>query len=120
MANFVDINTYVALIYSSLFFVVIAILYYYAEPGFPWHTYITLTIGYYCAFGILLLVPLDMAVVITDRKSNVSGSDSFYNADVNILATAYNVFFTIVLIMGSVILSFEEYYNTDGKSIYYT
>ena len=30
------------------------------------------------------------------------------------MSNAYNAFFTIVLIMGSFVLVFEEYFNTDG------
>lgn len=83
--------------------------------GFPWHTYITLTIGYYAAFGIMLLVPIDIATVVVDRRSTNIAQDSTYDYDKETLTTIYNVFFTLVLIMGSAVLSFEEYYNTDGE-----
>jgi hypothetical protein len=95
--------------------ITILIVLYYAEPGFPWHTYITCVIGYYSAFAILLMVPIDIGTVVIDRRSTNIGSDPEYKFDVNTLSTIYNVFFTSVLIMGSVILSFEEYFNTDGK-----
>ena len=92
-------------------------MYFYAEPGFPWHSYITLIIGYYCSFGILLLVPIDIAVVVVDRRSTASQQtgDSNYAANVHLLSTAYSVFFDLILVFGSFVLVFEEYYNTDGK-----
>ena len=45
------------------------IVFRFAESGFPWHTYITLSIGYFVAFGIIMLVPIDIATVVFDRKS---------------------------------------------------
>ena len=90
------------------------------QPGFPWHTYITLFIGYYASFAILLLVPIDIASVVVDRRSNTIGSDSNYTDNKNVLSTAYDAFFTIILILGSFVLVFEEYYNTDGKYDYNT
>mmetsp|Transcript_7381 Transcript_7381/g.10461 ORF Transcript_7381/g.10461 Transcript_7381/m.10461 type:complete len:1010 (-) Transcript_7381:824-3853(-) len=92
----------------------LGIVLYYAEPGFPWHTYITLFVGYYASFAILLLVPIDIAAVVVDRRSNVIGSDSNYDSNKKHLSTAYDAFFTIILILGSFVLVFEEYYNTDG------
>ena len=114
----VNIQAYAGVVYFLLFFGVLAIVWYYAEPGFPWHSYITLIIGYYASFGILLLVPIDIAAVIIDRRSSLQpnqNDDPTYTKDMTALSTAYQVFFTIVLIMGSVVLVFEEYYNTDGK-----
>ena len=88
---------------------------FYAEPGFPWHTYITLFVGYYSSFVILLLVPIDIACTITDRRST-SVNDSVYQNDMATLSDTYSVFFAIILIFGSFLLSFQEYYNSDGKS----
>ncbi len=117
------IKPYLGIILTGLIPYVILLVRYYAEPGFPWHTYITLVIGYYASFAILLLVPIDIASIIMDRRSTVSGSDANYNFDVDTLSAAYDTFFTIILIMGSFILGFEEYYNTDGamkkNTIYY-
>ena len=109
------ISAYLAIILIVLFFATVWIVVFYAEPGFPWHSYITLVLGYFAAFAILLLVPIDIAVVVQDRRSTSIGSDPSYNFDINTLSAAYNTFFTTVLILGSFVLGFEEYYNTDGK-----
>jgi ABC-type cobalt transport system substrate-binding protein len=74
-----------------------------------------LFIGYYASFAILLLVPIDITAVIIDRRSTTTGSDSDYNDTVQTLSAAYDAFFTIILILGSFVLVFEEYYNTDGN-----
>ena len=112
-----SISGYIGTIYFFLVFYSVGIVVYYAEPGFPWHTYITLIIGYYCSFGILLLVPIDIAAVVVDRRSTSSQQtgDSTYSDNVHLLSTAYAVFFDIILIFGSFILVFEEYFNTDGN-----
>jgi hypothetical protein len=110
-----DIAVYLAFMYTALIVVCISIVVYYAEPGFPWHTYLTNIVGYFCSFGVLLLVPIDIAVVIVDRRSTFPENDPTYNNHVKILSAAYSTFFTIILIFGSFVLVFEEYYNTDGK-----
>jgi hypothetical protein len=90
---------------------------YYAEPGFPWHEYITLTLGYYAGFAILLIVPIDIAFSIIDRRStdsNLDGDSTRYVYDLHVLSKCYNVFFTMVLILSNVVLVYQEYYVTDG------
>lgn len=60
-------------------------------------------------------MPIDIAAVIFDRRSTSIGFDENYNATVTKLSVAYDTFFTLILILGSVVLVFEEYYNTDGN-----
>lgn len=112
-----SIDIYCGIILVALFPMSVLIVLYYAEPGFPWHSYITLVMGYYAAFGIMLMVPIDIGTVVIDRRSTTTGSDSAYNYDKESLTTIYNVFFTMVLVLGSAVLGFQEYYNTDGKSL---
>ena len=109
------LTVYIAVIYSLLAIVCSLMVFYYAEAGFPWHTYGTLTIGYYAAFGILLLVPIDIACCVIDRRSTAIGSYEPYSNHRAVLSAGYNAFFTIILIFGSVVLVLEEYYNTDGR-----
>ncbi|RYG66853.1 hypothetical protein EON64_08785 [archaeon] len=111
----VSIAAYLGVVLSFLFVACVVIVLYYAEPGFPWHSYITLILGYFGAFGILLLVPLDIAVIVYDRRSDTTGS---YYYDINTLGVFYDTFFTMVLVLGSFVLVFEEYYNTDGTAIH--
>jgi ABC-type transport system involved in cytochrome c biogenesis permease subunit len=111
----VDLNGYIGFVYALLFFYCVAIVIYYAEPGFPWHTYGSLVVGYYCSFGILLLVPIDIASCVIDRRAESAAGLQSYNDNISVLSAAYNVFFTMILILGTFILAYEEYYNTDGK-----
>ena len=113
-ADPIRINAYFGVVLSLLFFVSCGIVYYYAEADFPKITYVTLSLGYYCSFGILLLVPIDVAACIIDRRSSDPDYLSIYNTHVNKISMSYNVFFTIILIMNSFVLVFEEYLNTDG------
>jgi hypothetical protein len=110
----VSIPAYLAVIFICIFFVSAFIVVYYAEEGFPYLTYITLTVGYFSSFAILFLVPLDIAVVVTDRRSVFAVNDPTYMNHVQTLSIAYSTFFNLILIFGSFVLVLEEYYNTDG------
>jgi hypothetical protein len=88
-------------------------VHHYAEPGFPFQTYFSLSLGYFCSFGILLIVPPDIASVVVSRRSEDSLGG--YQSTVDFFFPIYNTFFTTIFILGSIILIFEEYYNTDGK-----
>jgi hypothetical protein len=114
MSNGNIITPYLALIFIFLAPCSILLVYYYMETGFPWHTKISLAIGYYSSFAILLLVPIDIAACVSNRRSTSIGNDPNYDFDKKALSTAYDAFFTIILLMGSFILVFEEYFNTDG------
>ena len=70
-----NIAAYFAVIFTLLLGFSILIVVRFAETGFPWHSYITLTIGYFVAFGIILVVPIDIASVIYDRKSTFTESE---------------------------------------------
>ena len=113
-ADPVRVNAYFGVIFSFLFFISCGIVYYYAEKDFPKVTYVTLSLGYYCSFGILLLVPIDVASCIIDRRSTDPSYITIYNTHVNKISMSYNIFFTIILLMNSFVLVFEEYINTDG------
>lgn len=113
----VHVETYMGVVFFMLAVYCVCIVFYYAEPGFPWHSYITLTIGYFAAFGILLLVPIDIANCVTERRVGSIDAYNTYVSNSNILSQAYNTFFSIILIFGSIVLVYEEYFNTDGTFI---
>lgn len=112
-----SVSSYLGVIISFVFLFCIFIVVYYAEQNFPWHSHITCTIGYFAAFGILLTVPIDIADVIVNRRSadNIIGENGYYNTQEKDILNLYQVFFVIILIWGSAILVFEEYYNTAGQ-----
>lgn len=113
-ANSADVKVYMGVVYTFLMLGTMYIVWYYAEPGFPYLTYLTLTITYFASFGVMLLVPFDMGCVLVDRRSHTSGFDPVYNYHIAQMNEVYNAFFSIILIFSSVILVFEEYFNTDG------
>lgn len=107
-----SVNQYIGIMVVVLIAISIIIVRYYAEPGFPMHTSFTVVICYFCSFGILLIIPPDIAGAIVERNSSTS-SDEYYNV-IQILSVFYNTLFVTILVMGSVVLVFQEYYNTDG------
>ena len=42
---------------------------------FHWHTYVTCFVGYYCAAGIVLLLPLDLALTVERRNIALAGNE---------------------------------------------
>lgn len=113
-APVVDIDAYLGFVLTFLLIISLYVVFYYAESGFPKITYCTCVIGYYCAFGVLLAVPIDIATVVMDRRTSSSSVTQSYTAHIEKLSSLYNFFFTVILIWGNVVLVFEEYYNTDG------
>ena len=112
-----SIADYFGVIFPALLVLCVLIVYSYAERGnsFPWHTYISITICYFISLGIILLAPIDIAVIIADRKSTEAGSDATYTANTERLGAAYSTFFTMIIIFAQVLMVFEEYYNADGN-----
>jgi hypothetical protein len=114
MGQEVDIDAYFGVIYTLLLLTVVYLVWYYAEEGFPYITYVTLSIGYFAAFGILFLVPIDLAACVIDRRATNPNYLPIYQDHRDRISLAYNVFFTIILIFNTFLLVFEEYLNTDG------
>jgi len=111
-----DIDSYLGTIFPFLLVLCFFIVYHYAERGhgFPWHTSITCVICYFISLGIILLVPIDIATVIVDRQSTLSGSDPTYNANSAEISKAYSSFFVMVIVFAQVVMVFQEYYNCEG------
>lgn len=110
-----SLNAYLTVVLFLLAVVCIQLVRYYAEPNFPWHSYPTIMLGYFASFGILLLVPIDIATCVIARRGTSLEMTENDTYDKNVLVNFYNTFFTMVLILGSVVLVFEEYYNSDGE-----
>lgn len=117
MAASESVQVYLGIVLLCLFPVCVFVVLYYAEPGFPFRTYCTLVLGYYASFGILLVVPIDIAAMVFNRLSTdlVDNDMSDYAEDRRVLSSVYNTFFTMVLVLGSFVLIMEEYFNSDGK-----
>jgi len=107
-------SEYFGILFTALGIYTIWLVFHYAEPGFPWHSYITTIVGYFASFGLLIVVPIDIATSITFRKSSSYDVCDYYDTYNNQLVSLYRVLFLIIFIMGNFVLSLEEYYNTDG------
>lgn len=97
----IDIDAYLGFVLTLLLLISLYVVFYYAEPGFPKVTYMTCTVGYYCAFGVLLTVPIDIATIVTDRRSESVSQSNQYMEHMTKLSTLYNFFFTVILIWAS-------------------
>jgi hypothetical protein len=115
MSTIESVLQYIGIMVVVLIVLSILIVKYYAEPGFPIHTSITVVICYFCAFGILLIIPPDIASAVVERNRTTSLDDYYDN--IQFLSVFYNTLFVTILVMGSVVLVFQEYYNTDGTSL---
>ena len=115
MSTIESVLQYIGIMVVVLIVLSIFIVKYYAEPGFPVHTSITVVICYFCAFGILLIIPPDIASAVVERNRTTSLDDYYDN--IQFLSVFYNTLFVTILVMGSVVLVFQEYYNTDGTSL---
>jgi hypothetical protein len=110
-----DVNAYLITLFVFVSIITSLIIFYYAESGTPWHTYITVFLCYFSAFAILFMVPIDVATAIEYRR--YLGSEVFpkYYGYVDHMRPMYSTLFMIVTIQSSLVLVFEEMYNADGK-----
>ena len=91
-----------------------AILYIYAESGIPKHTILTVFCCYACSFMMLLLIPIDISSVITNRRSTSVGTNDQYNDDINLLRPLYITFYLTMIFLASFVLLVQDLINTDG------
>ena len=110
-----NVNSYLITMYVFVSVMVAWIIFYYAEAGTPWHTYMTVFLCYFSAFCILFMIPIDIARIHENR--NYDGSDyiSRYEDSVDLLRPIYKTFYLIVTIQANIVLIVEEMYNSDGK-----
>ena len=110
-----NISVYAGIMYPLLFIGCIIFTYVYSEPNINKATFVFVVLCYFCTFGILMIVPADIASVIMDRQigSDILSFDT-YLGHISQLNDVYNAFFISILILTSLILSWLEYYVTDG------
>ncbi len=111
MVGNINVDAYLATFFVVLFPFCLLIIFYYAEKGTSWHTYPTVFACYYAAFGIIVLIPIDIAMVIVNRRVE---SDTDYLLDKSKLKPAYLTFFLTLTILASIVLIIQEGYNSDG------
>jgi hypothetical protein len=112
-----SVDGYLSFMLIALAISTTGLVVFYAEKGFPWHTYLTCILGYFCAFGILICVPVDIGSTLYNRQSTTTGSDPQYEEDVTKLSQLYTVYYVIIFILCGIVMCVEEYYNTDGNAL---
>lgn len=109
----VNVSAYLSVAWIFLGILTTYIMYEYPNHKvFPFHTYPTVFVQYFCAFGIILLVPLDLAVTIIGR--NFESEQSYYDKNIHTIINMYLSLYWPTLILSNVILVFQEQYNMDG------
>ena len=107
-----------ALTYIILIFVIscglsIYILYSYANKRvFPIFTYLSIFSQLFCAVGIVLIIPLDLAITLDGRKSE--DNKQYYNSNYQLIFNVYVSLYWSSTILSNIILPFEEQYNSNG------
>ena len=110
-----EISAYLSFFFALVIIVVAGQIFVYSEAGIPWHTYLTVFSCLLSSYAILLIVPLDVGVVIQDRKNtDPDNYISNYQDNLDLLRPIYKTFYIILTILANVVLIFEETYNSDG------
>lgn len=108
-----NVPAYLSIMWLFLAGLTAFIMYQYPDyKNFPWHSYPTIFIQYFCAFGIILLVPLDVSVTVMGR--NLSTGHEYYNNNINTIIDMYLSLYWPTIILSNVVLVFEEIYNGSG------
>lgn len=79
---------------------------------FPFHTYITIYIQYFCAFCVVLIIPLDLALTISGRQT--VAKHNYYKHNFNTMTEIYLTIYWTTLLFSNIILIFQEQYNSNG------
>jgi hypothetical protein len=109
-----NVDAYLGVIDVILVFCVLWILIYYPARNTPWHTYLTVFICYYASFGILLIVPIDLASTVLSRRSEKADAYTSYRDNIEDLLPQYTTYYVVVTILANFVLVFQENFNVDG------
>lgn len=105
-----NVSVYLSIMWIFLAGITTYIMYYYPNhKNFLYYVYPTIWLEYFCAFGILLLVPLDLAITIIGRKH-----PNYYYSNINIIVDMYLSLYWPTLVLSNIILVFQEMYNASG------
>lgn len=78
-----------ATLYTLLVLAIIYFLLRYANRSlFRWHTWINIFVSYFCAIGILVLIPLDLAV--TKLRRQATTPEAYEQVRRGMVSTIYN------------------------------
>jgi uncharacterized membrane protein len=69
-------------------------------------------LAYFCALGVLLILPLDVSTTVVSRRSLDNEKDFQDNSQT--LRRMYTTFFIILQVLGGVVMVIQEAYYRDG------
>lgn len=108
-------TAYLATLYIMLVLGIVLFLLRYANRSlFRWHTWVNIFVSYYCAIGILVLIPLDLAVTKLQREARTVESYDLLSIYSNSLFFLYGCLFWPAQVVAGVLLYFFEEYNESG------
>lgn len=106
------IAEYLAPLYFFLLcLVVYGIRSYAKKPTFTVDVYASCAMAYFCSFGILVLVPLDLALAIIGRRD--SGAEG-YDENVQNIEDIYATFFSLCFVLYTAVIVLQQYYIDSG------
>ncbi|EKU22658.1 hypothetical protein NGA_0444200 [Nannochloropsis gaditana CCMP526] len=113
--SFQEQTAYLATLYTMLVLGIVLFLLRYANRSlFRWHTWVNIFVSYYCAIGILVLIPLDLAVTKLQREARTVESYDLLSIYSNSLFFLYGCLFWPAQVVAGVLLYFFEEYNESG------
>lgn len=106
----IDLPAYLSTCYIFLGIITLYIMYYYPNHKFfSYDVYPSIWMAYFCSIGLVLLVPVDLAITIKGRDY-----PNYYDKHVNLLISMYLALYWPTLILNNIILVFQEMYKASG------
>jgi hypothetical protein len=85
----------------------------YAESDTPMYARISLYIGFFTTFEVVLLLPVDIGCTLVLRAEEIRPINH-YLRDRKAFLDLYENLYMVILFWGNVVMYYLEYYNTDG------
>lgn len=107
-----NVDSYLAILWIFLGAYVAYLMWKYPNHKvFPWHTYPTVAIQYFCGIGINLLIPIDLSVTIIGRQESFR---HYYDENVKTIIAMYLSLYWPTLVLSNIVLVLQEQFNMSG------
>jgi len=81
------------------------------RPTFTPDVYVSVWLAFFCSFGILILIPLDLALAITGRRE---GEQDGYEENIDDLESIYEILFGFCFFLYTVVIVMQQYFIDSG------
>ena len=113
MSDQVNFPGYVVVMWIILMFAIYYVFREFADRAkFRWHNYVTISVSYFTAGGVMMLVPIDIALTIVGRRSHQD--EQTYDDSSSVLVGMYTALYVPMLLLTSLFQIFQEEYNKNG------